>query len=99
MLDCGGKVQNDAHIDTYYCKPELISWRWINITVFNMRFLSPTNQNGVDSSMYWQFFFYSPPEISIYSGRDHKNMMPRALNIYIYIDITLTIIDMYFLYL
>ena len=25
LLDCGRKIQNDVHIDTYYCKPELIS--------------------------------------------------------------------------
>ena len=27
LLDSGRKIQNDVHIDTYYCKPELISWR------------------------------------------------------------------------
>ena len=25
LLDSGRKIQNDVHIDTYYCKPELIS--------------------------------------------------------------------------
>ena len=25
LLDYGRKIQNDVHIDTYYCKPELIS--------------------------------------------------------------------------
>ena len=27
LSDCGRKIQNDVHTDTYYCKPELISWR------------------------------------------------------------------------
>ena len=27
LLACGRKIHNDVHIDTYYCKPELISWR------------------------------------------------------------------------
>ena len=27
LWDCGRKIQNDVDIDTYYCKPELISWR------------------------------------------------------------------------
>ena len=25
LLDCGRNIQNDVHINTYYCKPELIS--------------------------------------------------------------------------
>ena len=27
LLDCDSKIQNDVHIDTYYGKPEPISWR------------------------------------------------------------------------
>ena len=27
LLDWGRKIQNDDHMDNYYCKPELISWR------------------------------------------------------------------------
>ena len=27
LLDCGRKIQTHIHIDTYYCKPEHISWR------------------------------------------------------------------------
>ena len=42
LLDYGRKIQNDVDINTYYCKPELVSWRYINITVFYMRFLCPT---------------------------------------------------------
>ena len=29
----GGTIQNDVHIDTYFCKPELIALRYINITI------------------------------------------------------------------
>ena len=43
---------NNVHIDTYSCKPELISWRQINLTVLNTRFLSPTDQKCADSSTY-----------------------------------------------
>ena len=27
LLDRGRKIQNDIHINTYYCKPDFISWR------------------------------------------------------------------------
>ena len=27
LSDCGRKIRNDVHIDTYFCKPELVSWR------------------------------------------------------------------------
>ena len=60
LLDYGRKIQNDVHIHTY-CEPELISWRKINITVFHMRFLPPTDQKCAESSTYWQFFYYRPP--------------------------------------
>ena len=45
LLDCGRKVLNDVHIDTYHCKPELTSWRWINIIMFNTRYLSQLIRN------------------------------------------------------
>ena len=61
LLDYGRKIQNDIHIDTYYRKPELISWRWINITVFHMRFLPPTDQKCAESSWYWQFSIIAQP--------------------------------------
>ena len=61
LLDCARKNQNYIHIDTYYCKSELKSWRKINIIVFNTRFLPPTNQKFRDSSTYWQFFCYRSP--------------------------------------
>ena len=61
VSNCCRKIQNDVHMDTYYHKPELISWRLINITVFQTRFLSPTDQKCAESSTYWQFFYYHPP--------------------------------------
>ena len=61
LLDCGREIQNVVHIDIYYCKPELISWRKISITVFYMRFLSPTDKKCAVLSTYWQFFYYRPP--------------------------------------
>ena len=36
-----------------YCKPEVISWWKVNITVFYMRFLSPTDQKYAESSAFW----------------------------------------------
>ena len=46
----GRKNHNYVHIDTYHYKPELILWWQINTIVFNMRFLSPTNQKYADST-------------------------------------------------
>ena len=46
-----------------YCKPEVISWWKVNITVFYTRFLSPTDQKWAESSVFWQFFYYCPPSI------------------------------------
>ena len=48
LLDRGRKIQNDVHTNTYYCKSDLISWRWINITIFNTRFPPPTDQKCAD---------------------------------------------------
>ena len=85
LLDCSRKNQNYIHIDAYHCKPELISWRQINIIVFNTRFLSPTNQKWTDSSTYRQFFYYRPPgKFPIYRGRDRKIWYAKNS---IYIDI------------
>ena len=58
LLDCGRKIRNDVHIDTHYCKPELMSWPLISTTVFNTRFLSPTDQKCADLSTYWEFLYY-----------------------------------------
>ena len=46
-----------------YCKPEVISWWKVNITVFYTRFLSPTDQKCAESSAFWQFFYHCPPSI------------------------------------
>ena len=81
----------EIHIDYREGYIDVYIYIYIYIIIYNSffdtRFLSPTDQNCVDSSTYWQFFFYRPPEISIHSGKDHKNMMPRTLDIYIYIYI------------
>ena len=61
LLECGRKIRNDVHTDTYYCKPKIVSWRQLNITVFYTRFLSPTDQLYAVSSMYWQFLDYRSP--------------------------------------
>ena len=100
LLDCSRKIQNDVHIDTYYRKPELTSWRWINITVFHTRSLSPTDQKCAESLTYWQFFYYCPPGKFRFThlGEIFK-MLWQELDIYIlYIYMTLLIIDMDFLY-
>ena len=55
LSDCGRKIRNDVHTDTCYCKPKLVSWRKLNITVFYTRFLSPTDRKYADSSTYWKF--------------------------------------------
>ena len=62
LLDRGRKIQNDVHVNTYYCKPDLISWR------FNTRFLPPTDQKCADCRTYW-LFYYRPPGEFLYSGR------------------------------
>ena len=94
LLDCGRKIQNDVHIDTYYRKPELISWRLINITVFHLRFLPPTDQKCGKSSTYWQFFYYRPPgKFRLTHLGEIVKMLCQELDIYIYIYMALLIID------
>ena len=85
LLACGRKTQNDVHIDTYYRKPEPISW-----TVFHARFLSPTDQKYAESSTYWQFFYYRQPG-KFTLGEIVVKMFCQEHNIYIYIYITLSI--------
>ena len=96
LLDFGRKIQNDVHINTYYCKPELISWRQINITEFSMPFLSPTDQKCAESSTYWQFFYYHSPDKFRYSAREINKIWCQELDKYVHefnIDMTLLIID------
>ena len=40
-----------------YCKPEVISWWKVTITVFYTRFLSQTGQKCAELSAFWQFFY------------------------------------------
>ena len=88
LLDCGRTIQNDVHryIICIYCKPELISWWWISITVFNMGFLSSTDQKSANSSTYWQILYYRPTSKFRYTmGEILKNMKPRSRYVSIYI--------------
>ena len=70
----------------------------INITVFHMRFLSPTDQKCAESSMYWQFFYYRPPGKFRYTLGEIVKMLCQELDIYICIYVMLLRIDMDFLY-
>ena len=86
-----------------YCRPEFISWWKISI-MFYTRFLSPTDQKCVESSTFWQFFYYCPPSKFSYTAGEIVKMWCQEfdINIYTYIyidiDITLSISDMDFLY-
>ena len=104
--DCGRAIQNDVDIDTYYCKRKLISWRWINKTVFYTRFLSPTDLKCAESSTYWQFFYYRPPgkfrwtsvPFRQTAGDIAKMWCLKHMSLSLYIYISLSIIDMDLLY-
>ena len=96
LSDCGRKIRNDIHTDTYYCKPKLVSWRQLNITVFYTRFLSPTDRKYAESSTYWQFLDYRPPVN--FDRCTYAKVWCKELDIYIYIYITLSIIDKDFVY-
>ena len=84
VSDCGRKIRNDVDTDTYYCRPEFVSWWWINITVFYTRFLSPTDQKYAESSMYWQFFYYRPPGKFLQRARSLKCDAENLTYSYIY---------------
>ena len=67
--------------------------------MFHTRFLSPTDQKCAESSTYWQFFFYRPPGKFRYTHLGEiVKMLCEELDIYIYIYMTLLIIDKDFLY-
>ena len=85
LSDCGRKIRNDIHTDTYYCKPKLVSWRQLNITVFYTRFLSPTDRKYAESSTYWQFLDYRPPVN--FDRCTYAKVWCKELDIYIYIYI------------
>ena len=86
-----------------YCKPEVISWWKVSITVFYTRFLSPTDQKCAESSVFWLLTVllllptqYTAGEIfKMWCQEFDKYLLA---NIYIDIDITLLISDMDFLY-
>ena len=60
-----------------------------------MRFLSPTDQKCAESSTYWQFFYYRPPSKFRFTHLGGiVKMFCQELDIYIYIYMTLLIIDM-----
>ena len=62
--------------------------------MFYTRFLSPTDQKCAESSMYWQFLYYRPPGSFWYTAGDHY-MWCQELYIFLYIDITLSIINIF----
>ena len=82
------------------CKPEVISWWKVNITVFCTRFLSPTDQKCVESSAFWQFFYYFPTSKFRYTAGESVKMWCQEFDIYQYIyeyiDITPSISNMDF---
>ena len=55
-----------------YCKPEVISWWKVNITVFYARFLSPTGQKCAESSAFWQFFYYITSLLKVFFSNVKK---------------------------
>ena len=69
--------------------------------IFYTSFLSPTDQKCAESSAFWQFFYYCPPSKFSYTAGEIVKMWCQEFDInilYIYIHITLSKIDMDFLY-
>ena len=69
--------------------------------MFHTGFLSPTDQKCVESSTYWQFFYYRPlGKFRFTHLGEIVKMLSQELDIYIhiYIYMTLLIIDMEYLY-
>ena len=93
LEDRGRKIRNNVHIDTYYCRPEFISWRLVNIKMFNTNTPSPTDQKCADSSS------ITGHVVNFYILA--KGMMPITRYVYIYtyiyLGITLSIIDIDFI--
>ena len=108
LLDCAGQskimlisihiiaIQNSCYDDE------------LTKTVFYTRFLSPTDHKCVESSTYWQFFYYRPPgkfrwtSVNHFDKQREISLKCDAKNIHlslsIYIYITLSIINMDLLY-
>ena len=99
------EIHNNSSLSSgsRYCKPEVISWWKVNITVFYTRFLPPNDQKCVESSAFWQFFYYFPTSKFRYTARESVKMWCQEFDIYQYIyiyryiDITLSISNMDFL--
>ena len=64
--------------------------------MFHTRFLSPTDQKCVESSTYWQFFYYRPP--GKFRWFTHLGEIVKMSHTHTYIYMTLLIIDIDFLY-
>ena len=65
--------------------------------MFHIRFLPPPDQKCAESSMYWQFFYYCPPGKFWFTHLGEiVKMLCQELDTYIYIYMTLLIIDMDF---
>ena len=58
-----------------------------------MRFLSPTNQKCAESSTFWQSLYYRPPGKFRYTAGGIVKIWCQELDIYLFIDIALSIID------
>ena len=91
------EIHNNSSLSSgsRYCKPEVISWWKVNITVFYTRFpLSPTDQKCAESSAFRQFFNYCPPSKFRYTAGEIVTTWCQEFDMYI----TLSITDMDFLY-
>ena len=82
-LDCGRKIQNNIHIDTYLlqARTHIVA---INLPVFDTCFLFRTDQKCTESSTYWQFFYYRPP--GKFRERSLKCDAKNSTYIYIYLS-------------
>ena len=56
-----------------------------------MSFLSPTYQKCAEPSTFWQFFYYRQPSKFRYTAGEIVKMWCKELDMYLYIDITLSI--------
>ena len=98
------EIHNDSSLSSRsrYCKAEVISWWKVNITVFYTRFLSLTPQKCAETSTFWQLFYNRPPGKFRYTAGEIVKLWCQEFDIYLhtyrYIGVTLSIIDMDFLY-
>ena len=82
------EIHNNSSLSSgsRYCKPEVISWWKVRIMIYTC-FLSPTDQKCVESSAFWQFFYYCPPSKFSYTAGEIVKMWYQEfdINIYTYI--------------